>query len=206
MTVPRAVIPVRAAIREDAQHVAAMLARAFIDDPVLAYLFPDAPNRPRKLLQFFMLIVGTEASPGDTLISADGAAATIWRAPDAWKTPTSTMLRSVAPMLATFGFGLARALRLQGTMDRHHPATPHWYLAFAGCDPALHGRGYGGAAIRAKLRDCDAAGLPAALETANEANLAIYSSLGFGVTDTFDAAPGLRMWSMWRAPDRSRAR
>jgi ribosomal protein S18 acetylase RimI-like enzyme len=202
MTVPRAVIPVRAAAHADASLVAGTLSRAFIDDPVLAYLFPDAPSRPRKLTQFFTLIVGTEARPGDTIIAGDGAAATIWRAPGEWKTPTSTMLRSVVPMLSTFGFSLTRALRLQATMDRHHPTTPHWYLAFAGCDPALHGRGFGGAAIRAKLRDCDAEGLPAALETANEANLAIYTALGFVVTDTFDAAPDMPMWSMRREPVR----
>jgi len=202
MAVPRAAIPVRAATPADSAVVAAALARAFIDDPVLAYLFPDAATRPRKLTQFFALIVATEANAGDTLIAGDGAAATIWRAPGRWQTPVSAMLRHAVPMIATFGLGLRRALRLQAVVDAHHPATPHWYLAFAGCDPALHGRGFGGAAIRARLRDCDAAGLPAALETANEANLAIYAALGFAVTETYDAAPGLAMWSMWREPAR----
>lgn len=196
----RAAIPVRASTTADATAVATTLARAFVDDPVFAYLFPDVPGRPRKLAQFFALIVRTEADAADTLIAGDAAAATVWRAPGKWRTPTSAMLRAAIPLLATFGTALPRALRLQAAVDDHHPATPHWYLAFAGCDPALHGRGFGGAAIRARLRDCDAAGLPAALETANEGNLAIYGALGFAVTGTFDAAPGPRFWSMWRAP------
>lgn len=196
----RAAIPVRAAAPADAGVVAQILARAFVDDPVLAYLFPDAPRRPRKLVQFFALIVRAERRAADTLIAGDGAAATIWRAPGEWQTPISAMVRLAIPMLTTFGTGLLRALRLQALIEAHHPLLPHWYLAFAGCDPALHGRGYGGAAIRARLAECDRDGLPAALETANEANLVIYSALGFVVSGTYDAAPGLRFWSMWREP------
>ncbi len=198
----RAAIPVRAATPADAGAVTAVLALAFADDPVFAYLFPDPLTRPRRLVQFFAIITRTEARPADTLIAGDFAAATVWRAPGAWQTPVSAMLRSAIPLLRTFGGGLPRALRLQSLVDAHHPPTPHWYLAFAGCDPARHGRGYGGAAIRAKLHDCDAAGLPAALETANEGNLAIYAALGFVVTGTFAAAPGLTFWSMWRAAHR----
>lgn len=196
----RAAIPVRAATPADAAVIAATLARAFIQDPVLGYLFPDAASRPRKLFQFFTLIVRAETRPADTLIAGDGAAAAIWRAPGEWRTPVSAMLRLAIPMLTTFGSGLMRALRLQSLIEAHHPAAPHWYLAFAGCDPPRHGRGFGGAAIRARLAQCDAAGLPAALETANEANLAIYAALGFVVSGTYDAAPGLRFWSMWREP------
>ena len=196
----RAAIPVRAAAPADAGVVAQTLARAFIDDPVLAYLFPDSARRPRKLVQFFALIVRAERRAADTLIAGDGAAATIWRAPGEWQTPTSAMVRLAIPMLTAFGTGLLRALRLQALIEAHHPLLPHWYLAFAGCDPALHGRGYGGAAIRARLTECDRDGLPAALETANEANLVIYGALGFVVSGTYDAAPGLRFWSMWREP------
>ncbi|MGI4881213.1 MAG: hypothetical protein ACRYG4_27440 [Janthinobacterium lividum] len=204
MAVQRAAIPVRPATPADAPAVAATLSRAFVADPVLTYLFPDPAHRPRKLLQFFSLIARTEANAGDTLIAGDTAAVTIWRAPGEWRVPVSAMLRAAIPLITTFGTALPRALRLQSLVDEHHPATPHWYLAFAGCDPALHGRGFGGAAIRAKLRDCDVAGLPAALETANEGNLAIYTALGFAVTDEYSAAPGLRFWSMWREPAATR--
>lgn len=204
MAVQRAAIPVRPATPADASAVAATLSRAFIADPVLTYLFPDALSRSRKLLQFFSLIARTEANAADTLIAGDTAAVTIWRAPGKWRVPTSAMLRAAIPLITTFGTALPRALRLQSLVDAHHPATPHWYLAFAGCDPAMHGRGFGGAAIRAKLRDCDLSNMPAALETANESNLAIYTALGFAVTDEYTAAPGLHFWSMWREPAATR--
>ncbi|QYE35160.1 GNAT family N-acetyltransferase [Polymorphobacter sp. PAMC 29334] len=196
----RAAIPVRPATSADSRLVAATLARAFIDDPALAYLFPEVLTRPAKLLKFFSTVVRIEARPADTLIAGDGAAMTIWRPPGAWRTSPLAMLGVLVPLVTTFGAALPRALRLQALIENHHPATPHWYLAFAGCDPTLHGRGFGGAAIRSKLRDCDHVGIPTALETATPANLAIYAALGFAVTGEFDAAPGLRFWSMWREP------
>lgn len=199
---PREAIPVRPATAADAPVIVETLSRAFIADPALAHVFPDVADRPRRLRRFFDLVVRAEADPAHSRIAGDGAAVTIWRPPGRWSTPPETMVRLAVPMLRTFGFGLPRALRLQTMLERHHPAAPHWYLEFAGCDPACHARGYGGAAIRAKLAETDAAGFPAALETANAANLAIYGALGFRVTGTFDAAPGLTFWSMWRAAHR----
>lgn len=200
----RPAIATRPATAADSPALAALLARAFADDPALAYVFPDRATRPRRLLAFFRLILRAESHPADTVVAdgaaGDPAAAAVWRAPGATGVPTSTMVRLALPMLRVFGAGLPRALRLQAVVDAHHPAEPHWYLAFAGCEPACHGRGYGGAAIRARLRACDADRLPAALETANEANVALYAALGFRVVDRYDAAPGLRFWAMWREP------
>ena len=200
---PRPPIAVRAATIADRAVVATLLARAFVADPALGFIFPDVASRPRRLRAFFDLIVRSEADPADWCIAADAgvpAAVTIWRKPGAWRTPPSAMLRLIVPMIATFGTALPRALRLQGLLEAHHPADPHWYLEFAGCDPARHGRGFGGAAIRARLAETDAAGVSAALETANEANIAIYTALGFRVTGDFAVTPTLRFWTMWRDP------
>ena len=193
----RPTIPVRPATAADGAAVVDILARAFVADPALGHIFPDRARRPARLLKFFDLVRRAEADPADTLIAAD-AAVTVWRKPGEWRTPPSTMLRLAWPMLTTFGLALPRALRVQALLEKHHPAAPHWYLEFAGCVPERHGRGYGGAAIRARLAETDAAGLPTALETANPANRAIYSALGYVVTGTFDVTPDLRFWTMWR--------
>lgn len=108
------------------------------------------------------------------------------------------MLRRAWPMLATFGTGLPRALRVQGLLEKHHPTVPHWYLEFAGSLPECQGRGFGGAAISARLRETDASGVPVALETANPANLAVYNANGFVVTGTVDVTPDLTFWMMGR--------
>ena len=66
--------------------------------------------------------------------------------------------------------------------------------------PTAQGKGFGGAAIRARLALCDAQGLPAALETATESNVGLYQALGFAVTGTYRITGGPMFWSMWRDP------
>ena len=201
---PRPPIAVRPAAAADRAALSDVLARAFIADLALGHIFPDAATRPKRLRGFFDLITATESDPAltDLALGADGSpvAAAVWRPPGAWKTPASTMLAQAWPMLRTFGTALPRALAVQGALEAHHPAAPHWYLEFAGCVPELHGRGYGGSAIRARLQRCDAGGHAAALETAKESNLALYRSLGFEVTGQFTVPRGPKFWSMWRDP------
>ncbi|MGL4543504.1 MAG: GNAT family N-acetyltransferase, partial [Polymorphobacter sp.] len=110
-------IQLRSAGLSDRAAVAAILAAAFVDDPAMAFIFPDAAARPARLVRFFTLIQRTERDPALTTIAGDGAAAAIWRRPGDWQTPTSTMLRLALPLLTTFGSALPRALRLQGLMD-----------------------------------------------------------------------------------------
>ena len=191
-------IAVRPATMVDGPVTAKILACAFIDDPVMCYIFADVAQRPNKLMQFFDLVRSTEDDPADTLVAGSDAAVTVWRKPGKWRTPRTSMLRHAWPMLTTFGTALPRALRVQSLLDRHHPAAPHWYLEFAGCLPERQGQGFAGAAIRARLHDTDLAGVPTALETANPANLPIYGGLGYVVTGTFSVTPDLQFWSMWR--------
>lgn len=197
-------IPVHAARHQDRATAAAVLASAFIDDPAMAYLFRDAADRPRRLARFFGLIVSIDQSPEHWTLANDSrgetVAAALWRPPGAWKTPTSAMIASILPLLQVFGWALPRALALQGRIEAHHPAEPHWYLQFVGCVPQAHGRGYGGAVIRSRLALCDEQRLPAALETATPGNVPIYEALGFRTTGTYQIKDGPKFWSMWRDP------
>lgn len=196
-------IAVRAAGEADREVTAAVLARAFIDDPAMAHLFRDAGDRPRRLGKFFTLIGKLDPTPAHWTLALDcgvPVAAAMWRPPGSWATPASAMLRLLPQLLGTFGTALPRALAMQAVMEAHHPQAPHWYLQFAGCVPASQGKGFGGAAIRDRLRRCDVEALPAALETATEANLGLYRALGFEVTDCYRIKDGPMFWTMWRAP------
>jgi GNAT superfamily N-acetyltransferase len=200
----RPAIAVRQATAADRGATAAVLARAFIDDPAMAYLFRTEARRAAALLRFFTMIGRADAATDHWSLAqgpgGEPVAAAIWRPPGQWQTPLPVMLRLLPQLLATFGAALPRALALQGQLEAHHPHAPHWYLQFAGCMPAQQGKGYGGAAIRAQLARCDAAGLPAALETATPANLGLYQALGFVVTDHYHIRRGPEFWTMWRDP------
>lgn len=177
-----------------------MLARAFANDPAMAFIFPDPAVRAQRLPRLFALLFDSDADHGLRLLTAGGEAATLWRGPGHARTGTGTMLRQALPMLQTFGLALGRALAVANAIEDHFPTGEYWYLHIAGCDPAAQGRGLGAAVVRSGLDRILGSGLPAYLETATESNLGFYRALGFDVTGDW-AVPkgGPRFWSMMRS-------
>ncbi len=196
MTNSPPLVQVGAAERE---RVAALLARAFANDPAMSWIFPDPAIRARKLPALFRLLFDNDAAHGVRLMTAGGEAATLWRAPGHATTGIGAMLRHAIPMLTTFGTALGRALAVSNAIDAHMPAGAFWYLHIAGCDPAHQGKGLGGAAIRGGLDRLATGRLPTYLETATEANLGLYQRYGFAVTAEWKVGrDGPTFWSMWR--------
>ncbi|MDB5680141.1 N-acetyltransferase [Sphingomonas bacterium] len=192
---------IRDAVPADRAAIAAMLARAFADDPAMAYIFPDPRDRAKRLPKLFGLLFDADA-PGMRLVTGDAEAATLWQRPGTPVAGTLDLLRRAVPLVTTLGFALPRALRVGDALDAHAPPERHWYLHIAGVDPAQQGKGLGGASIREGLARAAADGLPAYLETATERNVGLYQSLGFVVTSEWNVPKGgPKFWSMLRQPD-----
>ncbi|WP_293989173.1 GNAT family N-acetyltransferase [Sphingomonas sp.] len=189
---------IRDAALADREPVAAMLARAFADDPAMSYIFPDPRDRAKRLPRLFALLFDADA-PGMRLITGDAEATTLWQRPG---TPAPTLfdaLRRAGPLLGALGLALPRAMRVGAALDEHAPPERHWYLHIAGVDPARQGKGLGGASIREGLARVAGDGLPAYLETATERNVGLYQSLGFEVTSEWHVPRGgPKFWSMLR--------
>lgn len=191
--------PIRVANDADRARVAAMLARAFADDPAMAYIFPDPAERARRLPRLFALLFDADAHNGLRLIAERDAAATLWRAPGHGKTTLLDMVMQAWPLWRALGGAVGRALTVSHAIDAHFPAGKLWYLHVAGCDPAAQGKGIGRAIVQAGLDRIAADGLPVYLETANERNLGFYAGLGFTVTQAWQVPRGgPRFWSMVR--------
>lgn len=191
--------PVRVAGDAERARIATLLARAFADDPAMAFIFPDAADRAKRLPRLFALLFDADALSGMRLLSAGEEAVTLWRGPGQARTGFAEMLAQAWPLWRTFGAALARGLAVSQAIDAHFPTGAFWYLHIAGCDPAAQGRGHGGSTIRAGLDRVAGGGLPTYLETANEKNIALYRALGFEVTgDWVVAKGGPRFWSMLR--------
>lgn len=192
---------IRDATDIDRSAVAAMLARAFADDPAMAYIFPNPLDRAKRLPRLFALLYDADA-PGRRLVTGDAQAATLWQRPGTPQASTLDLLRQAMPLIAALGFALARAMRVGDALDAHAPPERHWYLHIAGVDPAQQGKGLGGASIREGLARAAADGVPAYLETATERNVGLYQSLGFDVTSEWHVPKGgPKFWSMLRPAD-----
>lgn len=189
---------IREAAPTDRGAVAAMLGRAFADDPAMSYIFPNPRDRAKRLPRLFALLFDLDA-PGMRLVTGDAQAATLWQRPGTPQASTLDLLRQAIPLVGALGFALPRALRVGDALDAHAPPERHWYLHIAGVDPAHQGKGLGGASIREGLARAAADGVPAYLETATERNVALYQSLGFEVTSEWRVPKGgPQFWSMLR--------
>ncbi|MFW2852166.1 GNAT family N-acetyltransferase [Sphingomonas sp. TX0543] len=182
----------------DRDMVAAMLARAFQDDPATSWILPDHADRARRLPRLFRLLFDGDAG-GMRLITPGGEAATLWRGPGQADISLWEMVRNAPALLHALGMaGARRALLVSGAIAAHHPPGDYWYLHIAGCDPAMQGKGLGGLAVRAGLQR-GAGRLPAYLETATERNLGFYRAIGFEIVDEWNVPNGgPRFWSMLR--------
>ena len=191
-------VTIRDAGSGDRAAVAAMLGRAFADDPAMYYIFPDAEERAKRLPRLFALLFDSDAV-GMRLVSEGAEVGTFWRPPGQAPVSITAYVRRLIPVLHALGASLPRAMRLGDAIEAHFPSHPFWYLHIAGVDPARQGRGLGGASIRAGLARCDADGVPAYLETATESNVGLYARLGFELTGEWSVPKGgPRFWSMIR--------
>jgi len=190
---------------EDRQDVAALLARAFDDDPLATYIFPDNRVRARGLRRFFdiqlrAMFLGAGESHGAALDGGGGLrAAALWLPPGRPAAGLGAVLRLV-PLLRYTGRRTARTLRLLGAVDAKHPRAPHYYLGVLGTDPPVQGQGLGSAVMAPVLERCDAEGLPAYLESSKERNVPFYRRHGFEVVDELHVAGAPPLWLMWREP------
>jgi GNAT superfamily N-acetyltransferase len=192
---------VRPVTKDDVRALAGVLARAFQDDPVAVYIFPDPARRPRGLERFFRLQVGrTFLRRGEAWTTVDRQGGAFWLPPASPRPGLRELLEQI-PMIPLLGRRLTPTLRLIGLMEAHHPKSTHYYLGTLGTDPAWQGKGIGSALLKPVLDRCDAEGLPAYLESSNARNVPFYRRHGFDVTSELQVPDGgPTLWLMWREP------
>jgi GNAT superfamily N-acetyltransferase len=194
---------VRAAGRDEAGLLGEVLADAFAEDPVFAWLIPpELPGRDDRMRTFFTSMSRGYLRGGKPCyLTGDASAAALWAAPGAWTMPLSQMILEAVPSTLAFRLRLLRALRTQLQIERLHGAqsAPHWYLGYLGTRRDRQGEGIGTRMLREVLTRLDADGVPAYLESSNERNLPLYERNGFRVVGELRAlGHGPAIWRMWR--------
>jgi ribosomal protein S18 acetylase RimI-like enzyme len=187
---------------------AAILGRAFVDDPLLSAIVgptPDAAVRTRRMTRLFRVILAENCRAGQPVIGVldEGrvAAAAILEQvarPDSSAATVLHGLFRLPDLIAALGFGgVGRAITALDTLLKHRPAEPHIYLNVLGVDPSCQRRHFGRAILNYLRAEAaarpDLAGVY--LETATEANVAYYTSAGYRTLGEF-APLGVRMWRM----------
>ena len=201
------IVPLR---EEHLSAAAEALARAFHDDPLQAYVFPDPAERAARspahfapILRYGLLFGEVWTTEGTPL------GASVWLPPGGWEvTPERAAAAGLNDLPQAIGEEAAgRFFSALGAIDPYHrEVPPHWYLMVVGVSPEGRGRGLGRALIQPIMDRADSAGFSCYLETAQPDNVSFYERLGFTlVLDVMEPQSGLRMWAFRRDPPRPAA-
>ena len=165
-----------AAKPHDAERGYGVLMRAFEDDPPNRWLFPERERYLRFFPAFARALSGPALAQGTAFVTSDYAAVAVWLGPGA-RPDEAALGRLIEEGVSAEKQADMAAMVEQ--MIRYHPHEPHWYLPFIGVEPSRQNQGLGGALLRAQLAVCDAARLPAYLESSNPRNQPLYARHGF---------------------------
>lgn len=185
---------VRRATSDDRPAVCVTAMRAFADDPVMRWLYPEdevffAPGG--EVLRSAMTgWIGL----GEVWCTDDGAGVAVWIPPG--RPEIDFTLDPPAPEIPPDR--LERFAIIGPLMDEHTPPEPHWYLQLLGTHPDWQRRGIGAALMNVMFERVDADGLTCYLETETVENVAYYLHHGFDVRSEWDVPTGPHMWGMLR--------
>ena|SRR5438477_1840388 len=184
----------------DVPALAATLTRAFDDDPLTTWLFPNDDARRRKLPAFFRALLRASLPFGEVYTTEDARCAAIWNPPGTF--PLGWYKDARLGLTTTRLVGLRITACARGLMyfASHHPKERHWYLQMLGTDPDWQGRGAGSAIMAPVLERCDDEHERVYLESSKERNIPFYERHGFQVTAEIQVPGGPVVWAMWRDP------
>lgn len=189
---------VRLATGADADALDHVLADAFAEDPISAYLLPEERRRRERLRLGMGHVLRSLYLPNRgawTIADRDGVA--MWAKPGDATPSALRQLRDLPTFVRAFGRHVPRAMRAFDTAESSRPPEDHWYLELLAVRPDRQGRGVGSALLAATLAQVDAAGLPAFLVTSNPRNVPLYERFGFAIGDEYDIGP-VHVWPMLR--------
>lgn len=193
---------VRKASSSDTVRLAASLARAFDDDPIVNWLVRKDKKRKAGInLLFQTCIADLCLRHENVLMTEDYSGVALWYPPETSDVSYARQLSLIPKMIPVVGWtGLLRLARI---MREDAPKEKYYYLQFIGVIPENQGNGTGKALMKPILDICDREKCGAFLKCSKETNLSFYRSFGFSVNGkTFPAKDSPPLWLMWRSPRR----
>ena len=191
----------------DIKPASNVMARAFRNDPIIAYAYPNENDRQSKtpyiyefLLSYFVRYAEVYATSKDL----EGIA--VWQRHEYKKlNMTFWQIMISGAIFPALKMGVNVGRRMQPFFEYIENKRwelvpyPHWYLMAIGVDPNYQGKGCASKLINTMLTRIDKEGMPCYLETETEKNVALYQHFNFEVTEEFIVPDTeLKLWAMLR--------
>lgn len=213
---------IRRASDNDLRSLCTTAMRAFHDDPVMRWLYPDDHVYFAPGGSVFQPAMSNWLANAQVWCTDDVAALAVWFPPrfdasadepapdeeagDAAGDHTNARTDTDASPEPDTALQ-ARFALIAPLMAANKPPQPHWYLQLLATHPDWQRQGLGAALMEVSFERADEEGLDCYLETETPANVAYYRRHGFEVRSEWDVDPdgvsgaaGPHMWGMLRPP------
>lgn len=177
------------------------LSKAFMDDPLQSYVFPDAEERMLRSPAHFEALLRYGTIYGEVYTTQNAEGAVVWLPPGETE---------IIPEKAEKG-GLTKLPELLGEEATHRFFTvmdflepfhkldapePHWYTMVIGVAPSFCGMGNGKALMNTVIDKAKRTQTPIYLETAAPFNISFYKNIGFSIIREFiEPTSQLPLWT-----------
>ncbi len=183
------------AVADERPQVTATLVAAFVADPFMRWMFPDANQYLTWFPEVLRHLAGGAFDHGSAYRTSDGSGAVLWLAPGVF--PDEEALGAVMQE-GVASSRVAEVFSILEQVGASHPDEPHWYLPAIGVDTHAQGRGIGSALLAHSLATVDDQGVVAYLESSNPRNMPLYERFGFSVIGEIQAGTSPRVIPMLR--------
>ena len=190
-------------------QAAAILGRAFQNDPLMVYTLPDAAERARLLPEFYARMLRFGVLAGEVYTTAPAMeAAALWLPPGVQWTRERVQAAGLHELSSIIGADAISRFRevtdCEAQARERDMTEPYWYLLLLGVEPTLQGRGLGGELIAPTIQRAHREGAPCYVETEQPRNVAFYRRHGFELIIDGQAAgtTGVRFWTFRQPPKR----
>ena len=189
-------IPITRAALDRVPELAALLGRAFADDPM--FLWPFGPDVATEQIEvFFRSFNERLADRGWLWEAGDGLGVAAWLPPGADDVMMDIDRELRPAVVRGTDDGGTRYEAMWDWIAENFLDEPFWYLDHIGVDAEHRGGGVGTALIQHGLAFAERDGVPAFLETGRSGNVAYYERRGFRtVTDADAPGGGPHIWFM----------
>jgi len=171
-------------------QAARTLARAFKDDILMSFMFPDEEAGKRHAQLLFEFVVRYGVLFGDVYtVSPNFEGVAAWLSSASARFPVPYLERAgLQELISRAGHGVAERLKLFTDFLRftREEIVPHPHYAFwiLGVVPEHQRKGHAGSLIRQKVEQFDRAGTTSYLETQTLHNASLYERFDFRIVKT----------------------
>lgn len=191
-------LPISRAGRERMPALARVLARAFIDDPIVRWPLPaDVDDIEDRVRSMFTWAYVDLADLGMVWEAAGGHGVAVWVPPGGAAQLIASDRQVRERLAALTDDGGRRYGVLWDWIEDQLPDEPHWFLDALGVEPLRQSRGIGTALVRWGLERAAADDVPVTLETGRLDAIRYYERFGFRVVGEGEPEPaGPHVWFM----------